>query len=162
DVPRAVPRHRPGARGRAGRAARAPGRTDHRGQPSHLRKGTLLVTALDRAKAPTPSAAAPVARSPRRRGGPRLRRILTVHVPLLLLGGARSVPTSGLSVGSSRPGRAGFAPGGGGGVPPPLAFTEKNYVAVLTAGGMGRAFLNSLLITVPSVSLMVSIGTVAG
>ena len=48
------------------------------------------------------------------------------------------------------------------GLQPPLRFTEQNYVSVLTTGGMGRAFANSLLITVPSVSLMVSLGAVSG
>ncbi|HEU4422879.1 MAG TPA: carbohydrate ABC transporter permease, partial [Pilimelia sp.] len=119
-----------------------------------------MVTSLKPATAPAVSPVAPARRRARRRTG-RGRHIITVHVPLLLLCGLWLLPTIALFVSSFRTAADASATGWWRAADPPLAFTEQNYVAVLTAGGMGRAFLNSLLITVPSVSLMVSIGAVA-
>jgi alpha-glucoside transport system permease protein len=120
-----------------------------------------MVTALHPAAPPSVGTAPPATRIPRREHRSRLRRILSVHVPLLLICCLWLVPTLELFVSSFRTAADTYATGWWRAADPPLAFTEQNYVAVLTAGGMGRAFLNSLLITVPSVSLLVSIGAVA-
>jgi alpha-glucoside transport system permease protein len=119
-----------------------------------------VVTSLEPATAPAARTRPPVRRRSRRGMG-RGRRVLAVHLPLLLLCALWLLPTVALFVSSFRTAADASATGWWRAADPPLAFTEQNYVAVLTAGGMGRAFLNSLLITVPSVSLMVSIGAVA-
>jgi alpha-glucoside transport system permease protein len=90
------------------------------------------------------------------------RRLLLVHAPLALLCCLWLLPTLALFVSSFRTPADTAATGWWTAVRPPLRFTDYNYAQVLTSGGLGRAFLNSLLIVVPSVSLMVSLGAVAG
>jgi alpha-glucoside transport system permease protein len=90
------------------------------------------------------------------------RRLLLVHVPLALLCGLWLLPTVALLISSFRTPADTASTGWWTAVRPPLRFTDYNYREVLTTGGLGRAFRNSLLITVPSVSLMVSLGAVAG
>jgi alpha-glucoside transport system permease protein len=91
--------------------------------------------------------------------GPDLRRAALVHAPLVLLCLLWLLPTVAVFVSSFRTAADAYSSPWWRG---PLLFTERNYVEVLSNGGLGRAFLNSLLITVPSVSVTVSIGTVAG
>lgn len=43
----------------------------------------------------------------------------------------------------------------------PTAFTLENYQAVLTAGGMGDSFINSLVVTVPAVVIPITIAAFA-
>jgi alpha-glucoside transport system permease protein len=88
--------------------------------------------------------------------------VLLVHGPLALLCCLWLMPTLALFVSSFRTATDASTSAWWKAARPPLRFTEQNYVTVLTTGGLGRAFVNSLLITVPSVSLMVSLGAVAG
>jgi alpha-glucoside transport system permease protein len=116
-----------------------------------------MVTTVGRPPVRTPAAPA----EPRRRRT-GWRRALVVHLPLVLLCLVWLVPTVALFVSSFRTSADASSTAWWRAAQPPLRFTEQNYVAVLTTGGMGRAFANSLLITVPSVSLMVSLGAVTG
>jgi alpha-glucoside transport system permease protein len=87
---------------------------------------------------------------------------LFVHVSLGLLCALWLLPTLALFVSSFRTAQDTSSTGWWHAVQPPLRFTADNYGQVLRTGGLGRAFVNSLLITVPAVSLMTSIGAVAG
>jgi alpha-glucoside transport system permease protein len=109
-----------------------------------------------------PPVRAPAAPAEPRRRRTAWRRVLVVHLPLVFLCLVWLVPTVALFVSSFRTSADASSTAWWHAAQPPLRFTEQNYVAVLTTGGMGRAFANSLLITVPSVSLMVSLGAVAG
>jgi alpha-glucoside transport system permease protein len=91
---------------------------------------------------------------------PRVRR-LPVHLTLLLLCAAWLVPLVGLLVSSVRTPYDITTSGWWHGLLPPYRFTIDNYTQVLTTGGLGRAFVNSLLITVPAVTVMTSVGAVA-
>jgi alpha-glucoside transport system permease protein len=97
-----------------------------------------------------------------RLAGRTARSLASVHAPLVLLCLLWLTPTAAVFVSSFRTAADSFATGWWEGLRPPLRFTEHNYVEVLSHGGLGRAFMNSLLITLPSVSVTVSIGTVAG
>ncbi|GES06950.1 sugar ABC transporter permease [Acrocarpospora macrocephala] len=94
---------------------------------------------------------------------PALRRLRRVpsHVTLLLVCGLWAVPVLGLFVNSFRTAYdvAGsgwwhaFTDGG--------ALTFENYRQVLTANHLGDAFLNSLLVTFPAVTVLMCVGSVA-
>jgi alpha-glucoside transport system permease protein len=90
----------------------------------------------------------------------RAVRLLCVHLPLALLCALWLVPTVGLLVSSFRTQADASGSGWWEAFVPPLRFTELNYRTVLDEGGVGRAFVNSLLITVPAVSLMTTLGAV--
>lgn len=117
--------------------------------------------------APTTRPAAPApATTPEHRSRTRHRpwrrvvRFLCVHLPLAVLCALWLVPTVSLLVSSFRTQADASASGWWQAFVPPLRFTELNYRTVLGEGGVGRAFVNSLLITVPAVSLMTTLGAV--
>jgi alpha-glucoside transport system permease protein len=99
--------------------------------------------------------------------GPGLRRALS-RAPLvtavLLITAAWTVPTLGVLISSFRPPGDILADGwwtvfgrlGGKGL-----WTLENYRRVLSSDGMGNAFLNSLVVTVPSVVMPITIGAFA-
>jgi alpha-glucoside transport system permease protein len=120
--------------------------------------------ALDLATAPVGAPPGPVRGRPAGGGRGRLRahlpRALTVHLPLLVLCLVWLLPTIGLLVSSLRIQLDASTSGWWRAFVPPLRFTDYNYRQVLGAGGVGRAFLNSLLITLPAVSLMTTLGAV--
>src|SRR2546422_4732144 len=75
-----------------------------------------------------------------------------IHVALALIGLIWLAPTIGLLVTSFRP-RSDIQATGWWEVLGTLRFTLENYQSVINANGMGRAFLNSVFIAVPSTLL---------
>jgi alpha-glucoside transport system permease protein len=92
--------------------------------------------------------------------GPRLRRA-PVHLALLLVCLCWLVPIVGLLVSSLRSPFDIASSGWWHALLPPWRFTLGNYTQVLSTGGLGRAFVNSLIITVPAVTVMTAVGSVA-
>src|SRR6185369_16118625 len=85
----------------------------------------------------------------------RLRRGLNrtpIHIVLGIVWVIWLAPTIGLLVTSFRP-RTDIQSTGWWEVLGTLRFTAENYVQVLNAAGMGQAFLNSLIISIPSTLL---------
>ncbi|HEU5375156.1 MAG TPA: carbohydrate ABC transporter permease [Ktedonobacteraceae bacterium] len=85
--------------------------------------------------------------------------IVTIIVTVIAV--AWSVPTFGLFVSSFRPAAAIQSSGWWNGLVPPWSFTLENYQQVLSAQGMGAAFLNSLLIAIPGTILPVLVAAFA-
>ena len=71
------------------------------------------------------------------------------------------VPTLGLFVSSLRPAPAVASTGWWMALRPPLRFTLDNYAVVLGAYGLGRGFLNSLVICVPATVMPIAIAALA-
>ena len=84
---------------------------------------------------------------------------LLLHLTLALLTIVWLVPSFGLLVTSFRP-RSEIAASGWWTMSP-VEFTIQNYSQVLAAQGMGQAFWNSFLITLPATSLTVALGALA-
>ena len=85
--------------------------------------------------------------------------IVTVIVTVIAV--IWSVPTLGLFVSSFRPGSAIQSTGWWQGLVPPWSFTLENYQQVISAQGMGQAFLNSLIIAIPGTILPVLLAAFA-
>jgi alpha-glucoside transport system permease protein len=97
----------------------------------------------------------------------RLRRILAgapLRITIILIAFLWTLPTVGLLITSLRP-RDDIQNSGWWAIlqhPFEAAqFTVENYQEVLTANGMGDAFLNSLLVTVPSVVIPITVAAFA-
>src|SRR5215203_4914053 len=84
-----------------------------------------------------------------------------LHVLLISIVVLWSVPTIALLVSSFREGAAISTSGWWQALTHPAEFTLNNYDAVLSQRGMGRAFLNSLIITVPATALVVLVAAFA-
>lgn len=82
--------------------------------------------------------------------------ILVVAIGLLW-----SVPTFGLFVASFRPAQLITTTGWWQGLIPPWHFTIQNYEQVITAQGMGQAFINSLIIAIPGTIFPILLGAFA-
>jgi alpha-glucoside transport system permease protein len=80
---------------------------------------------------------------------------------VVVIGLLWSVPTFGLFVSSFRPANLIKTTGWWMGLVPPWNFTIENYEQVLSAQGLGQAFLNSLIIAIPGTLLPMVIGAFA-
>jgi alpha-glucoside transport system permease protein len=97
----------------------------------------------------------------RRQGrGPRWGRIL-LHAVVLAACAAWLLPSLGLLVSSFRPRSQIALSGWWTAFESPFSFTLKNYQNVLSRSGMGRSFLNSLLISVPSTLIPICVASFA-
>jgi alpha-glucoside transport system permease protein len=72
-----------------------------------------------------------------------------------------SIPTFGLFISSFRPPELISTTGWWTGLVPPWNFTIQNYQSVIEAQGMGQAFLNSLIISIPGTLLPIAVGSFA-
>jgi alpha-glucoside transport system permease protein len=96
--------------------------------------------------------------------GRNVRRLLDnslFNALVIIIGLLWSIPTIGLFVSSFRPGNLIKTTGWWIGLIPPWHFTIENYEQVLSAQGLGQAFLNSLIIAIPGTILPVAIGAFA-
>jgi alpha-glucoside transport system permease protein len=84
---------------------------------------------------------------------------LTVIVVLIAV--LWSIPTFGLFISSFRPAADIQGSGWWNGLVPPWHFTIQNYQQVLQAQGMGQAFLNSLIISIPGTILPILVAAFA-
>jgi alpha-glucoside transport system permease protein len=98
--------------------------------------------------------------SPQERLGRRLNGGLLMAL-VVLISLLWSVPTFGLFVASFRPAAATQSSGWWNGLVPPWSFTLQNYQDVLSAQGLGQAFLNSLIIAIPGTILPVLVAAFA-
>lgn len=88
-------------------------------------------------------------------------RRLPLHLVLLFLIALWSIPTIALLVSSFREPTAISSTGWWTAIFHPGQWTLKNYDEVLNAQGMGDAFINSILITVPATALVILIASFA-
>lgn len=85
-----------------------------------------------------------------RRSTKKILSRLPLHVFIIAIALLWMVPAFGLLVSSFRPATEVAATGWWTAFKTPFQFTLDNYSAVISQGGMGRSFLNSLIITIPS------------
>jgi alpha-glucoside transport system permease protein len=97
----------------------------------------------------------PTRRRASRRAGP------SAHLWLLLICGLWAVPALSLFVNSFRDPYAIANAGWWTALRDPVPFTLENYRRVIVDSGMGTAFVNSLLIAVPAVAMMTSVGAIS-
>ncbi len=97
----------------------------------------------------------------------RLRRILSgapVRIVVLLIAMVWTLPSVGLLISSLRPSRDILASGWWTVFAHPFeasVWTVENYMQVLTIQGMGNAFVNSIVVTIPSVVIPITIAAFA-
>lgn len=84
--------------------------------------------------------------------------VTTIVVIIALLW---SVPTFGLFISSFRPATLITSTGWWTGLVPPWSFTLQNYINVIQANGMGQAFINSLIISIPGTIFPILLGAFA-
>ena len=91
----------------------------------------------------------------------RLLERMPLHVTVIALAVLWSIPTIALIVSSLRPPADIASSGWWNGLTSPFDWTLANYDAVLSQRGMGQAFLNSIIITVPSTILVILVAALA-
>lgn len=98
-----------------------------------------------------------------REGGYFLRSFNNSLVTVLVVAIAVlwSIPTFGLFISSFRPPQEIATTGWWQGLPPPWQFTLQNYMNVIKANGLGQAFINSLIISIPATILPMLFGSFA-
>jgi len=101
-----------------------------------------------------------VASATRRRGSPKLGRIL-LHLSLLIIAVVWLVPAVGLFINSFRPSADIASSGWWTALAPPYEFTFQNYADVLSRQGLDRGFINSLFITIPATIMVLAVASFA-
>jgi len=98
-----------------------------------------------------------------REGGYFLRSFNNSLVTVLVVAIAVlwSIPTFGLFISSFRPPQEIATTGWWQGLLPPWQFTLQNYMNVIKANGLGQAFINSLIISIPATILPMLFGSFA-
>lgn len=86
---------------------------------------------------------------------------IVVHASLLAIAAIWLIPSLGLLVSSFRPADQIANTGWWVAFAPPLRFTLENYREVLQTAGMGQAFINSLIVTIPTTVLTILIASIA-
>jgi alpha-glucoside transport system permease protein len=86
---------------------------------------------------------------------------LPVHIAVLALVIAWSIPTLALLINSFRSPAEILTTGWWKGLAPPFHFTLTNYQHVLDTSDLGQSFLNSLMITIPATVIPITIGAFA-
>ena len=86
---------------------------------------------------------------------------LPLHATVIVLALLWSVPTLALIVSSFRPPAEIATSGWWNALKTPFDWTLANYDAVLSQRGMGRAFVNSMIITIPSTILVILVAALA-
>jgi alpha-glucoside transport system permease protein len=84
-----------------------------------------------------------------------------LHLALAVIIVIWLVPTIGTLINSFRPGTAIRFEGWWTAFRPPLDFTLENYTHVLTRQGMGDAFINSLILTIPATIIPITVACFA-
>ena len=84
-----------------------------------------------------------------------------VTITVVLISCTWSIPTFGLFISSFRPATDIQSSGWWAGLVPPWHFTIANYQQVIQTQGLGRAFLNSLIIAIPGTLLPVLVAAFA-
>ena len=95
----------------------------------------------------------------------RLRKFfsrLPLHVILIAIALLWMTPTIGLLVSSFRPASEVASTGWWMAFQTPFKFTLDNYSSVISQNGMGRSFLNSLIITIPGTVIPILVASFAG
>jgi alpha-glucoside transport system permease protein len=87
---------------------------------------------------------------------------LPLHVILIVIALLWMTPTIGLLVSSFRPATEVASSGWWNAFQTPFKFTLDNYSSVISQNGMGRSFLNSLIISVPGTVIPVVVAAFAG
>lgn len=85
----------------------------------------------------------------------------TLTVLVVVIGLLWSIPTFGLFVASFLPPNVITSTGWWTGLVPPWGFTIQNYANVIQAQGMGQAFINSLIISIPGTIFPTLLGAFA-
>jgi alpha-glucoside transport system permease protein len=93
--------------------------------------------------------------------GPRALGRWPLHLVLAIIMLVWIVPALGLFINSFRPPADIATSGWWTAIVPPYEFTFQNYETVLARQGLGRAFVNSLFITIPATVLVVTIAAFA-
>jgi alpha-glucoside transport system permease protein len=93
--------------------------------------------------------------------GPRALGRWPLHLVLAIIILVWVVPALGLFINSFRPAADIASSGWWTAIVPPYEFTFQNYETVLARQGLGRAFVNSLFITIPATVLVVTIAAFA-
>jgi alpha-glucoside transport system permease protein len=85
---------------------------------------------------------------------------LPLHIALLVITAIWLVPALGLLVSSFRPADQIAQSGWWTAFAGPLNFTLENYQSVLTTSDLGRSFLNSLIITIPTTIMTIMVAAI--
>jgi alpha-glucoside transport system permease protein len=91
----------------------------------------------------------------------KLTARLPLHVAVIALALLWSIPTIALIVSSFRPPAEIASSGWWTALSSPFDWTLSNYDAVLSQRGLGRSFVNSIIITVPSTLLVILVAALA-
>ena len=99
----------------------------------------------------------------RRHAAPRRFQLsrVALHAAIIILLFLWLLPTLGMLVNSFRPAAEVSRSGWWTALNPPYTFTTENYAHVLAQNGLGQAFINSLLITIPATIIPIAVAAFA-